>query len=167
MDADFRSHRIEGFAHAALSRGIDAEFSVPLISQVGDALWMGGCRDGVRLGPEFDFVLSLYPWDRYALEDNTARLEVKLFDAAEMPEADLLVRLARTVNLFRGYGNVLVHCQAGLNRSGLVTALALMLDGEEPEVAIHRLRSERCGVVLCNKTFEDWLLGEGREFVGA
>lgn len=163
MDADFRSHRIEGFAHAALSRGIDGEFSVPLISEVADALWMGGCRDGVRLGPDFDFVLSLYPWERYVLEDNTARLEVKLFDAAEMPDADLVLRLAETVNLFRGYGNVLVHCQAGLNRSGLVTALALILDGDEPEVAIHRLRSERCPIVLCNETFERWLLERGYE----
>jgi hypothetical protein len=162
LSADFESHRIEGFARAAIERGEEGSFSVPLISQVADALFMGGCIDGVSLGDEFDFVLSLYPWEQYALSPGTARLEVKLYDHGEIPDTDLLVRLAKTVDLFRGRGNVLVHCQAGLNRSGLLSALALMLDGDEPEVAIHRLRDERSPVVLCNETFERWLVTEAR-----
>jgi protein-tyrosine phosphatase len=53
-----------------------------------------------------------------------------------------------------------VHCQAGLNRSGLVTALALILNGMSPERAIGLLRQKRTPLVLCNGAFEAWLLGQ-------
>ncbi len=54
---------------------------------------------------------------------------------------------------------VLVHCQAGLNRSGVVTALALMLNGDvaTADKAIALLRARRGEAVLCNPLFVTWL----------
>jgi protein-tyrosine phosphatase len=49
------------------------------------------------------------------------------------------------------------NCQAGLNRSGLVAALALIRDGMTPAQAIELLRSKRSPAVLCNPTFERYL----------
>ena len=53
----------------------------------------------------------------------------------------------------------LVHCHAGLNRSGLVTALALTellgIDGNE---AIEKLRIIRGPYVLCNRHFETYVM---------
>lgn len=53
---------------------------------------------------------------------------------------------------------VLIRCQAGVNRSGLVSALVLMLAGFTAEEAIDLLRRQRSGVVLSNRHFESWLL---------
>ena len=60
-------------------------------------------------------------------------------------------------NACRAIGPVLVHCQAGLNRSGLVTALALMRAGRSSKDAIDLLREKRCDAVLCNPAFHMWL----------
>jgi len=54
---------------------------------------------------------------------------------------------------------VLIRCQAGLNRSGLVMALVLIRDGYEPADAIKLMREKRSSWVLCNKNFERYLLG--------
>mgnify|MGYP000667986346 CR=1 FL=1 len=156
--ADFQSHHIEGYAAAAMDRGVDAHFKVGLISQIDGNLWMGGCIDGVNLGPDFKYVLSLYPWERYQLDADTKRLEVRLYDSADIPPAEQLYDLAEYVNGHRAVGRTLVHCQAGLNRSGLITALALHLGGMSAADAISLLREKRCPMVLCNQTFEQWLL---------
>ena len=156
--ADFATHRIEGFARVAEERGIDGSFSVPLISHVVGNLWQGGCRDGTPLPEDFKYVVSLYPWERYRLGPNTERTEARLYDSHQMPDTAQLVKLAREVNRMRADGKTLVHCQAGLNRSGLIAGLALVLDGMEPRDAIALLRQKRCDMVLCNDTFERWLL---------
>lgn len=158
LNADLDTHRIEGSARAALERGLDGQFNVPLVSHVDGNLWQGGCRDGVRLSDDFKFVVSLYPWEQYAIGNDTTRLEVRMHDHAEMPDLRQLHDLARIVNAFTANGKTLVHCQAGLNRSGLVAGLALILAGTEPDRAIQLLRERRCDMVLCNATFEHWLL---------
>jgi hypothetical protein len=61
------------------------------------------------------------------------------------------------VNLCRTTGPVLVHCQAGLNRSSLVAARALMLDGRTAGDAIRTVREKRSPACLCNRAFEDYL----------
>ncbi len=54
---------------------------------------------------------------------------------------------------------VLIRCQAGLNRSGIVMALVLIREGYSPEEAITVMREKRSEAVLCNKHFVDYLLG--------
>lgn len=148
---DLRAHHIEGM----LPDG--RQLKIPLISEIQPNLWMGGCIDGVHLPEDFGFVLSLYPWEKYVIGPETERQETRLYDSAKLPDAGELHDLAALVNERRAQHKTLVHCQAGLNRSGLVTALALMLGGGSAEFAINLLREKRDHLVLCNQAFERWL----------
>jgi protein-tyrosine phosphatase len=59
---------------------------------------------------------------------------------------------------------VLIRCQAGLNRSGLVTALVLIKEGHLPVDAINLLRTKRDRDALCNQDFAEWLNDHGGQF---
>jgi hypothetical protein len=48
---------------------------------------------------------------------------------------------------------VLVRCQAGLNRSGLVVAAVLIRAGATPDEAIDLVRQQRSPFALCNANF--------------
>ena len=158
--ADFSSHHIEGYAHAAYKRGLPSYFDVPLISHIEGGLWMGGCRAHTPLPSHFDLVVSLYKWERYLLPEGAVLREVEMFDSADVPDPSLIMSLAReVVDALESGQDVLVHCQAGLNRSGLISATALTLMGRSPEESIALLREKRCDLVLCNESFENWLLG--------
>jgi protein-tyrosine phosphatase len=73
---------------------------------------------------------------------------------------NLLVEFTRYA---KDLGPTLVHCQAGLNRSGLICALALVADGCAPADAITLLRERRCSAVLCNEAFERYVLDHGND----
>lgn len=128
--------------------------SLSLANEILPNLWMGGCHEGASLPHDFGFVLSAYPWERYAIGPNTDRLQVRLYDSNEPPNMRLIEALAIIVNQQRDVRKVLVHCQAGLNRSGLIVATALVRDALEPDHAIRLLRERRSKYVLCNPTFE-------------
>ena len=153
LATDLESHHIEGFAvHGG------AAFSVPLVSHIVGNLWTGGCRDGVALPHDFRYVVSLYPWERYVLGPDTERIEVPLLDSSEpLGDGEDVHEVARFTLDAIGEAKTLVHCQAGLNRSGLVAGLALVLSGMRPVEAISLLREQRSPAVLCNPTFERWL----------
>lgn len=133
----------------------------PVISEIVPGLWMGGCLDGTFLPEEFGFVLSLFPWGRYELGRDTDRLQIHLYDGPEIPAAEFIDSLARIVNWQRGpeEKTVLVHCQAGLNRSSLITVRALMLEGMTADEAISLVRAQRSQYCLCNPHFEQYLRG--------
>ncbi len=150
--ADLESHHIEGWVDGF--RGIQR---IPLISHIDGDLWMGGCLDGTELPDHFRTVISLYPLERYRLHQDTERIEYPFKDAAFVPELGKLHTAARQVLDAAREGPTLVHCQAGLNRSGLVAGLALVLDGYEPDDAIALLRARRSPAVLCNSVFDHWL----------
>ena len=61
---------------------------------------------------------------------------------------------------------MLIRCQAGLNRSGLLTALVLMLAGWEAAEAIRLIRTKRSQVALFNDDFVDWLLNDAAAALG-
>ena len=155
LQADLTSHHIEGIAREG-----NTPFSCPLISQVEDNLWQGGCTDGVSLQGYFRHIVSLYPWEKYVPGgDLDSLVEVRLYDGPRIPDEGQLYALAEWINVCKAHGRTLVHCQAGLNRSGLLTALSLIVTGIAPVDAIRLLRASRSPAVLCNKRFEEWLLG--------
>ena len=157
VKADLTSYHIEGIAIHG-----NVPFSCPLITEIDDTLWQGGYEDGVSLQGYFKHIFSLYPWGRfYPGGDLDSLVEVRLYDGKVIPDEEQLFALARWINVCRKHGRTLVHCQAGLNRSGLLTALALIMDGMTPVEAIEKLRASRSPVVLCNKAFETWLLQQG------
>ena len=152
--ADLETHHIEGIAREGNTR-----FSCPLITPVTDMLWQGGCTDGVNLQGYFKHIVSLYPWERFNPGGELDSLvEVRLYDGPRVPDEAQLYSLAQWINLCKGHGRTLVHCQAGLNRSGLLTGLSLVLDGVPARDAIDHMREKRSPAVLCNKAFETWLL---------
>ena len=149
--ADFTTHKIEGFARMG-----NTPFSVPLFSHITGSLWVGGCP--VETLPEqFKYVVCLYPWGSYRINDDNVFAQAKLYDSEDEPDSKQILALAKTVNAFIDAGTTLVHCQAGLNRSNLVAARALMLQGFSAQDAIKLLRQQRCDAVLCNTAFELWL----------
>lgn len=160
MKADWQSHHILGYARAALEAGKPGYFDAPLISHIEGNLWTGGCINGVVLPDSFVRVFSLYPWERYVLGDNTERVEVEMYDSDSVPNREVLDGIVDQIVASLNEGPTLVHCQAGLNRSGLLSALVLMRLGRSAKDAIALLRERRHEVVLCNQTFENWLLEE-------
>lgn len=164
VQADFETHYIEGYARAALERGMNGEFKAPLISHIDGNLYMGGCIDGVVLPDDFYRVFSLYPWEKYTLGPDTNYVELTLYDSAQMPDVTIIDGMADQIIQSLLRGKTLVHCQAGLNRSGLLCAIVLMKLGKTPVKALALLRKKRHQVVLCNETFESWILLQGGRY---
>jgi hypothetical protein len=154
---DFSQHRITGVVTHAPS-GVDPRIDIPLISHAEGALYQGGCMNGVRLPDGFDFVVSLYPWEKYALGPDTVRVEYQMYDALDQTFEAVDDAAYQIADHLTAGEAVLVHCQAGLNRSGLVAARVLMMRGHTAEEAIALLRRQRSPLVLCNQTFERHLL---------
>lgn len=131
-----------------------------LISHIEDNLYVGGCMDGIDLGDFFSHVFSMYKWEAYTVGPHTKVHTVTMYDAHGAADPAEIEDLAQRVSdaLDKG-GNVLVHCQAGINRSNLVAAAALVKRGRTPEEAIGLLRNRRHRHVLANRSFEDHIKG--------
>lgn len=150
----------------------DAQRPKDLYSEILPGLYMGGTMDGdtvnnpLRLAdletPQFfDSVVTLYSWAHpmgWGVE------EVRYgFGDADMSGVDVarILRIAKWAKDQWSQGQtVLIRCQAGLNRSGLLTALTLMHAGHTAEEAIKLIRSKRAEIALCNDDFVDWLITE-------
>lgn len=150
----------------------------PLHSEVAPNLFMGGTDDSATIDKpqklnyfegnnEFDCVVTLYAW---AAPANWG-VEERRFG---FPDANLIkeyiptiVELAQWAHSKWAAGKkVNIRCQAGLNRSGLVTALTLMISGMSANEAIDTLREKRSGYALCNSEYERWLLTEASKCLG-
>lgn len=137
----------------------------PFITKIAPNLYHGGVETGLILPRDIDYVLSLYKWEQYIIKHPVKEtLTVTMLDSTEQDLSEI-DELAEWVNIRRKLGNVLVHCQAGLNRSSLVIARALYLNGEvgTPNQIVEKMRAERSPEVLCNPAFEAWVLNMGRE----
>jgi hypothetical protein len=149
----------------------------PLYSEVAPNLFMGGTHDNATIDQaqklrnfdgsnEFDCVVTLYAW---AAPANWG-VEERRFG---FPDANIIkdyiptiVELAQWAHSKWASGKrVNIRCQAGLNRSGLVTALTLMLSGMTAEEAIQTLRQRRSEYALCNSDYENWLLSEAKTYL--
>lgn len=132
-------------------------FDVPFISHIEGNLYTGGCATGLVLPEHIEFVISLYPWERYTVRhEGVHRWEYRMYDSADGngPSADDVTKAALQVCQALDKGPTLVHCQAGLNRSALIAATALWARGMNIGEAIDLLRERRSPAVLCNPAFE-------------
>lgn len=158
IEFDPRSQRMSG-----VSMHGHIPFDVPFISEIASNLWLGGCEDGLVLPSFIKHLVSLYPWESYTVDhDLDTAIEVMMFDSTDQA-FDQVDALAARVNECRSTGPVLVHCQAGLNRSSLVAARALVLEGMAPSDAIALIRAKRSPACLCNPSFERWLLADEQQ----
>ena len=139
--------------------------------EVLPGLWQGGTPDeewlhrrdtvghGARDARPFDAVVTLFSLAR-PFGPGVEELRFGFADAHPAhTDMDAVVRAARWAHeRWRAGQRVLIRCQAGWNRSGLVTALVLMLDGWAAADAIERIRATRSPWALCNDDFAAWLL---------
>lgn len=152
--ADPLQRRLRGIAYHG-----NTPFDMPFITQVDGNLWQGGCENGLVLPDFIEYVFSLYPWEQYTIGENVERVEVKMYDSADGEvNRDQVLNIASAVRQARDVAPTLVHCQAGLNRSGLIAATVLILDGYTPKEAVDKLRESRSPAVLCNPLFERFIL---------
>ncbi|MET1065442.1 MAG: dual specificity protein phosphatase family protein [Arthrobacter sp.] len=132
-------------------------FDVPFVSEIVANLWQGGCEAGLILPAFVKHLVSLYPWESYVVAHPiSSLLLVSMYDSEDQGFAQVDA-IAHWVNVCRADGPTLVHCQAGLNRSALVVARALILDGMPNAEAIRLVRERRSPACLCNPSFERWL----------
>lgn len=144
-----------------------------LWNEILPGLWQGGTDDldllgdyiaGGRIEPfitkkEFDAVVTMYqyanPVDwlvkeyRFCIYDSN----IEHFDLE-----DLFNTAKWAHNEWKNGKRVLIRCQAGLNRSGLVMALVLIREGYKPEHAIQLIRSRRNSQALFNNQFVKFLM---------
>lgn len=138
---------------------------MPFMTEVAHNLWHGGVEAGLVL-PEFvEFKLSLYRWEDYTINHELKEsLTVTMHDSIDQDLSEVH-DLAAWVNERRAIGPVFVHCQAGLNRSSLVVAAALVANGDvkDGSDAIDLIRERRDPACLCNPAFESWVRTLGVE----
>lgn len=81
-------------------------------------------------------------------------------DGDALPNMDSLWGVVnQVVNMVKAGGRVIVHCNAGLNRSGLVCAMAVaLLTGKSGRQAMEHVRICRNPLALCNRAFENFLV---------
>lgn len=135
----------------------DVPFDVPFIGQIAPGLWQGGCKQGFVLPVFINHLISLYPWESYTFGHASSLMMVTMYDSEDQAFSQVHA-IARWVNSCRREGPTLVHCQAGLNRSSLVVACALVQEGMSGTEAIDLIREKRSPACLCNKSFESWVL---------
>jgi len=147
-----------------------------LYSMIAPNLFQGGTDDldvihlpvtnnRPRTDLPFDAIVTMYAWAR------PADWKVQEFRYG-VPDASIsdidLDRLRQAVDFgydrWKAGDRVLIRCQAGLNRSGLVLALILIKDGLTAQEAIARIRANRGDDALFNNNFCNWLLTEGESF---
>ena len=133
-------------------------FDVTFISHIHENLYQGGCQTGLVLPTNIEHLISLYPWESYTIHhEMKSRSYHWLYDSDEKPST-LVDGIGEWVSRCMEDGPTLLHCQAGINRSSLVAVLALKHFGYTAEQAIKLLREKRSPAVLCNPSFERYLL---------
>jgi protein-tyrosine phosphatase len=108
---------------------------------------------------QFDVVVSLFTRPGHGPSPDRLHIVHEIPDAALLPaQIDRVAELAVwAAAQLRAGRTVLVRCRAGLNRSGLVTAQTLIELGDDPRMAIERVRRARSESALNNTIFVDYL----------
>ena len=130
-----------------------------------DVIHLAQTNNRPRTDLPFDAIVTMYAWARPA-DWNIQEFRYGVPDAS-IKDIDL-DRLRQAVEFgydrWKSGDRVLVRCQAGLNRSGLVAALIMIKDGLTAQSAINCIRDSRGPDALFNDNFHAWLLKEGEKF---
>lgn len=156
-------------ACAGRGRLLDIPFLSSPWDEVAPGLWVGahdidsassGFWDGrVVVRGEFDVVVSLFSREGHGPDPDVEHHSHRLPDGElDGDDAEQVQRLAVLVADRLADGKtVLVRCQAGLNRSSLVAALAMMRGGSTAGAAIAAIRAARSPNCLFNPSFTAFL----------
>ena len=155
----------------------DDQYPTEPYAEILPGLYMGGTADDQTVDypqqlPDlsdpkvFDAVVTLYSWAQpvgWGVEEmryGFADASVEHFDV------ERLLRVSKwAFDRWDSGEQVLIRCQAGLNRSGLVTALTMMHAGFEPTDAIRQIRQQRSEVALFNNHYVTWLIAEAPNYI--
>ena len=148
----------------------DDQYPTAPFAQILPGLYMGGTADDETVNhamplPEliephlFDAVVTLYSWAQ-PMGWGVEEMRYGFADASvEHFNTERLLRVSKwAFDRWNAGERVLIRCQAGLNRSGLVTALTMMHAGYEPADAIRQIRQQRSQMALFNHHFVAWLI---------
>lgn len=141
-----------------------------LCSEIVPGLWMGGTddEDWVEIGKdlsnfdhgiEFQAVVTLFSW-AHPMPWGIEELRWGFADGhMDLVDKERLFRVADWgYERWQAGDKTLIRCQAGLNRSGLLTALILMKADYSIDEAILAIRSKRSSIALFNNHFVDYLI---------
>jgi len=154
---------------------LDKDFEeIPLYSNILDELFQGGTEDEATIyrgnkrlptvgDPRpFDSVVSLCAYTlpvgwlvkemRFAFPDGS-------LEPWAIPQIEAVAEWVH--EQWKAGDRVLIRCQAGMNRSSLVTALVLMKDGLSADEAIALIRKQRSEYCLGNQHFVEYLQTRG------
>lgn len=119
--------------------------------------------------PSWDYVVSAYA---SYLEESWPQCDQRLVlfkDTEHGLDEDTWARIKSVTNevvrRWRDGQKVLVRCQAGYNRSGLLMALVLMRLGFTADNSIHHVRCRRGRDVLVNRVFEGYVHEREEEYL--
>ena len=143
---------------------------IELYSEIRPALWQGGTADNETIyqgqkrlptlsDPKpFDVVVTL---DSYSLPMGWHVKEFRYGFADGPVEPHVYQESERIADWahseWKSGSTVLIRCQAGLNRSGLITSLILLKEGLSLVQILELIRSKRGEYALSNKHFVEYL----------
>lgn len=149
----FHSELIKG---GTKSVGAGKTFQVPYFSHIDGNLWTGA-MPRFRMPDFFTSVLNLYPWESYPRSASLDYKEMEIYDSSDVGHG-AFHEATDWIHERIGNGPLLVHCQAGINRSPTVAALYMMrTKGMTGDEAIALIREKRSPLALANESFRDWL----------
>lgn len=156
---------------------VEQPLNTNLYNQIQPGLFMGGTLDAdvcqgeagknpLRNHLPFDAIATVYSWAKPAYW-GIQEFRYGFYDASiNLIDKERLAEIVTWAHKHWKAGDrVLVRCQAGLNRSGLVTALVLMYEGATAIEAISCIRQYRGDNALFNREYVAWLLAHGATFI--
>lgn len=143
----------------------DEYFRAPFITELLPGVYLGGVESGLVLPAEIRNIVSLYPWESYtAHHEPDSVFMVSMYDSEYQDLTKIEAIASWVATLITHRQSVLVHCQAGLNRSSLVMARALVKAGvmDSGSDAVDFIRLKRSPQCFSNRSFEKYV----REYDG-
>jgi len=138
---------------------VSVRFSSALLepySHIFGNMFIGG--ESAKDLSNFDSIITLY--SGLSREPNDFRLEIPDSKITDINYLDLEKTVDWGLSQLNEGKKLLVRCQLGLNRSGLVAALLLKKLGLSSAESIDLIRRQRSAQALFNSSYTSWLMGK-------